>query len=57
MEFIMRTTLKYKLGTDTRLRRLITYRDLLSVQYRIKVFPARLKLLNSQQEVKKTWQQ
>jgi len=35
----MRTTLKYKKGSDSRLRRLITYRDLLSVQYRIKVFP------------------
>ncbi len=39
----MRTTLKYKKGVDTRLRRLVTYRDLLSVQYRIKVFPAELK--------------
>lgn len=35
----MRTILKYKKGIDTRLRRLITYRDLLSVSYRIKVFP------------------
>jgi len=43
MEIKMTITLKYKLGTDTRLRRLVTYRDLLSVQYRIKVFPARLK--------------
>jgi len=39
----MRTTMKYQKGTDTRLRRLVTYRDLLSVQYRIKVFPAELK--------------
>jgi len=42
----MRTTLKYKKGTDTRLRRLVTYRDLLSVSYRIKVFPAELKYGN-----------
>ena len=39
-------TLKYIKGVDTRLRRLVTYRDLLSVQYRIKVFPAELKYGN-----------
>ena len=41
----MRTTLKYKKGVDTRLRRLITYRDLsaASLSYRIKVFPVESK--------------
>jgi len=39
----MRTTLKYSKGTDTRLRRYITYKDSESIQYRIKVFPAELK--------------
>ncbi len=32
-------TLKYYKGTDNRLRRIITYRDLFNVEYRIKVFP------------------
>jgi len=36
----MRTTLKYYRNYDNRLRRLITYRDLLNIEYRIKVFPA-----------------
>ena len=35
----MRTTLKYKKGFDNRLRKLITYRSLLNIEYRIKVFP------------------
>ena len=35
----MTTTLKYKRGTDGRLRRYITYIDLLTKEYRIKVFP------------------
>jgi len=35
----MRTTLSYKKGNDNRLRRLTTYRSLLNLEYRIKVFP------------------
>jgi hypothetical protein len=33
-----RTTLKYYKSDDERLRRIITYRDLFNVEYRIKVF-------------------
>ena len=39
----MRTTLKYYKYPDNRLRRLITYRSLLNVEYRIKVFPVESK--------------
>jgi hypothetical protein len=35
----MATTLKYSKGLDNRLRRYITYRNLLNIEYRIKVFP------------------
>ena len=35
----MATTLKYIKGLDYRLRRFITYRNLLNVEHRIKVFP------------------
>jgi len=57
----MATTLKYKKGFDMRLRRLITYRNLLNIEYRIKVFPINaqdiIDDLNTNMEVKKTWQQ
>ncbi len=33
------STLKYHKGIDNRLRRIITYRDLFNIEYRIKVFP------------------
>jgi len=35
----MRATLKYYKGEDKRLRRVITYRDIFNIEYRIKVFP------------------
>jgi hypothetical protein len=37
----MRTTLKYYMSDDTRLRRIITYRDMFNIEYRIKVFPVK----------------
>jgi len=57
----MATTLKYSKGLDNRLRRYITYRNLLNIEYRIKVFPITaqdiINNLNTTQEVKKIWQQ
>jgi len=35
----MIATLKYYMGDDCRLRRIVTYRDLFNIEYRIKVFP------------------
>ena len=32
-------TLKYYRSDDARLRRIITYRDMFDIEYRIKVFP------------------
>ena len=37
------TTLKYSKGIDNRMRRIVTYRDLFSIEYRIKVFPVEVK--------------
>ena len=39
----MIATLKYYRKEDSRLRRLVTYRDLLTIEYRIKVFPVEVK--------------
>ncbi len=36
------STLKYSKGYDNRMRRTITYRDLFSIEWRIKVFPVEI---------------